>query len=375
MASISKRTRGTRTFWEARVTIKGHPPLSKSFDTKTKASKWANEAEAKIRGGDRVSFQASKTTVAEALDEFLTAHTKTVTDEEGRVTEICSLPKSKRYAVGMVRHHLGDFSIEKLTRKLMTAFLKELLITTIPKPANKKKSHPLFNGDADRCYSPSAARKQFYALKTAIEWHAREHDYQLGDRFEGVEVPAAWSQPRQRRLEVGEEERLLKACEAMLKDPRGWQLLIRLALETAMRAGELTQMQWTEVNLSKRFLVIPKEREKTRVGRQVPLSSAALTIFKELQDRRAAGDERVFARLPQSTSLLGVGFKRITKRAKCEDLRFHDLRHEAVSRFFESTSLQAMEIAMITGHTELKTLQRYAVLRPSLLAEKLDGVR
>ena len=56
------------------------------------------------------------------------------------------------------------------------------------------------------------------------------------------------------------------------------------------------------------------------------------------------------------------------KRADCADLHFHDLRHEAVARFFERTKLQTMEFALIAGHTELKTLQRYANLRPSILA-------
>ena len=196
----------------------------------------------------------------------------------------------------------------------------------------------------------------------------------MGDKFQAVEVPAAWAEPRDRRLNGDEEAHLIAACEGMYKDPRGWQLLIGLALQTAMRAGELTGMQWDEVNIDQRFIVMPKEREKARKGRQVPLSTKALLILAELKKRRAKGEPRVFATLPAVSSVLGRGFKRITKRADCSDLHFHDLRHEAVPRFFERTTLQTMEIALITGHTELKTLQRYANLRPAILASKLDGV-
>ena len=85
------------------------------------------------------------------------------------------------------------------------------------------------------------------------------------------------------------------------------------------------------------------------------------------------GEHRVFEMLPSMSSVLGRGFRRIMKRADCADLHFHDLRHEAVARFFEWTKLQTMEFALIAGHTELKTLQRYANLRPSILARKLDG--
>ena len=92
-----------------------------------------------------------------------------------------------------------------------------------------------------------------------------------------------------------------------------------------------------------------------------------------MEKRRVDSEPRVFATFPTSSVVLGVGFKRITKRAECNDLHFHDLRHEAVARFFERTKLKTMEIALITGHTELKTLQRYANLRPAIFASKLDG--
>ena len=372
MAAVTKRVRGEREFWEVRVSIKGHPPLSKTFDKnkKREATKWAQEQEVRIRGGDKVSRKSERTTVAEALTEYLAFHSTTNAQGES----VSTLTNTKRYGVESVKYHLGAFTIDTLSHKVISAFLKKLQVTPIPQPANKTKTHPLYDGDRVRCYTPGSARKLFYALKTAIEWHSHEHHYPLGDKFEAVEVPAAWASPRDRRLNDDEEARLMVACEGMYKDPEGWQLLIGLALETAMRAGELIGMLWDEINIEQRFIVIPKEREKTRKGRQVPLSTKALGILRKLQKRRVKGEPRVFATMPTITSVLGRGFKRITKRAECTDLHFHDLRHEAVARFFERTTLQTLEIALITGHTELKTLQRYANLRPAILADKLDGV-
>ena len=52
------------------------------------------------------------------------------------------------------------------------------------------------------------------------------------------------------------------------------------------------------------------------------------------------------------------------------DLQFHDLRHEATKRFFEK-GLGVMEVAAITGHKDLRMLQRYVQLRPEDLARKL----
>jgi integrase len=374
VSSIRKKVLKGRTSWEARINIAGHPPLSKSHRTSKEAKAWAAKQEALIRSGGTVSLKAEKVRVREALEAYL-AHNSTAV--EGSDETVSTLTNTKRYAVESVIHHLGDRYVAMLNHKNLNSFLRLLQKTPIPPPATKTKTHKLYKGDQVRTYSPGSARKLFYALKTAVEWHALEHDYmgQIADLFKGVDVPPAWSAPRDRRLVGDEEQRLMDACLGMYKDKRGWQLLIGLALETAMRAGELLSMQWDEVNTdpSHRFIVIPKEREKTRKGRQVPLSTKAIEIIEELRDRAIKGEVRVFGTFPNSSVILGRGFKRITTRAKCEDLRFHDLRHEATSRFFETTNMQTMEIAAITGHTQLDTLQRYANLRPQVLANKLDA--
>lgn len=374
MSSIRKKVLKGGVSWEARVNIAGHPSLSKSFEKKAEAKAWAAAKEAQIRTGGTVSLKAEKVLVREALEAYLAHNSKAI---DGSTQTVSTLTSTKRYAVESVIHHLGMYAVGNLNHKKLNSFLKLLQETLIPPPATKTKTHKLYKGDLVRTYSPGSARKLFYALKTAVEWHALEHDYmgQIADLFKGVDVPPAWSAPRDRRLVGDEEQRLLDACHGMYKDPRGWQLLIGLALETAMRAGELLGTQWDDVNTdpSHRFIVISKEREKTRKGRQVPLSTKAIEIIEELRGRAIKGEARVFGTFPNSSVILGRGFKRITTRAKCEDLRFHDLRHEATSRFFETTNMQTMEIAAITGHTQLDTLQRYANLRPQVLANKLDA--
>jgi len=64
-------------------------------------------------------------------------------------------------------------------------------------------------------------------------------------------------------------------------------------------------------------------------------------------------------------------FQNARKRAGIEDLRFHDLRHEAVTRLFEK-GLHPIEVASISGHKDMRMLQRYTHLEASKLAEKLD---
>ena len=51
-------------------------------------------------------------------------------------------------------------------------------------------------------------------------------------------------------------------------------------------------------------------------------------------------------------------------------LRFHDLRHEAISRLFER-GLSVAEVALISGHKDPRMLFRYVQLRPEDIAHKL----
>ena len=73
---------------------------------------------------------------------------------------------------------------------------------------------------------------------------------------------------------------------------------------------------------------------------------------------------------PLAAAALRGLWSRACKRANIENLHFHDLRHEATSRFFEK-GLNVMEVAAITGHKDLRMLQRYTHLRAEDLAKKL----
>ena len=96
----------------------------------------------------------------------------------------------------------------------------------------------------------------------------------------------------------------------------------------------------------------------------VPTYAVAKDILRSLP-RDISG--RVF---PIHFEALKSLWRRAMKRADIVDLRFHDLRHEATSRFFE-LGLNVVEVGTITGHKDLKILQRYTHLRAGDLAKKL----
>ena len=165
--------------------------------------------------------------------------------------------------------------------------------------------------------------------------------------MEGLRTPAKDvrkpKQPagRDRRLRLGEEDKLLKSAPQKLKP------LIVLGLETDMRLGELINLQWGNINLARRIAHLPETKNDS--SRTVPLSSRAIAEFRSPPRRL---DGQIF---DYSSNAASIAFSDLVKKQEIENLRFHDLRHEATSRLFEK-GLNPMEASSITGHKTLQML-------------------
>ncbi len=127
---------------------------------------------------------------------------------------------------------------------------------------------------------------------------------------------------RDRRLQPGELERILASTES-----KELGAIVLLAVETAMRRSEIAGLVRSNIDLKKRILVLPDTKNGER--RVVPLSTKAVELLAGLPPRIG---RRVFGMAPDSIS---QAFERACARAGIEDLRYHDLRHEAASRLFE----------------------------------------
>lgn len=162
----------------------------------------------------------------------------------------------------------------------------------------------------------------------------------------------------------------------VLDDAAHVEALFLLALETAMRMREMFTLSWDQVHIGKRFVWLDKT--KNGDSRKVPLTTVAVGILESLPRDTERGQVfpwwnggREFKDFKATTSYLSKLFSDICDVAKCPDLRFHDLRHEATSRLFERTSLPSETIMKITGHRDHRMFMRYLKLRESDIADKL----
>ena len=157
-------------------------------------------------------------------------------------------------------------------------------------------------------------------------------------------------------------DRLLSACT----NTNSWfRPVVLFAIETGMRRGEILSLTWENVHLGKRYVYLPDTENGS--NRDVSLSPQALEPQGDLP-KNIRYDQVVCPlnyRAPKSA------WRRACSGAGTIDLRFHDLRHEATSRLFEK-GLNMIEVAAITGHKDLRMLQRYTHLRAEELARKLD---
>ena len=326
MATIRRR----KAAWQAQVRRQGQPPLSRTFRLRADAELWARQTEAEFdRGGLPVDSRLLRShTLADLLKRYAD---EVVPRKRGAGREIYMLRV-------ILRHPLAHLSLHQLKAAEIAKYRDHRL--------------SVVKGDT--------VRRELSIVRHCLEVARNEWGFVLpSNPVKQVKMPRAGN-PRERRANAGELEKLLTACEASRS--RWLPAVIQLAVETGMRRSELLTMRWDDVDLEARTVLL--RNTKNGLPRTVPLSTRALNVIK---DTPRCG-MTVFM---VSANALRLAWERLKRRAGVSGLRFHDLRHEAVSRFFER-GLSIPEVAMISGHRDPRMLFRYTHPKPEELAAKLS---
>lgn len=170
---------------------------------------------------------------------------------------------------------------------------------------------------------------------------------------------------RERRITAREERQILRY--AFNHSNNDLYSIIVVALETAMRQGEILGLQWEHVNLKSRIVHLPETKNGTK--RDVPLSLKARAALIRM------GVKTKGPVFHYTSAGLKSTWRFMVKKLGIEDLHFHDCRHSAISALFELNTLDMMEVAAISGHKSLSMLKRYTHLRAQRLVSKLEGNR
>jgi integrase len=302
MATIRKRG----SFWQVQVRRQGHSSVSRSFHRKPDAATWARRIEADLERSDLpVDRRRLRTTLSSLLARYRDEITPT---KRGALQE--------RYRIDqLLAHRIAGLPLEKLTPATIANYRDERL----------------------RHVKGVTLRREFALLRHVIEIARKEWDFPIANPVATVKLPTL-PVPRSRRLAASELDAILEDVE------RGGRSLLRsvvlFAIETGLRRSELINVEWSHVDVEHRTLLVP--RTKNGHPRVIPLSSKALGILAGVEAR----EQRVF---PVSANAVRLAWERLKRRVGVDDLHFHDLRHEAISRFFEK-GLSVPEVALISGH-------------------------
>ncbi len=327
MASIRKR--GNR--WQVRIQLSGHPQASKTFSNIKDAQLWAKKTELEIERGIWLGTQRVDMTISDALKKYsqeVTPYKKGASRELNRIKHLMSYEIAAKNMCSVRRSEVAEF--------------RDYLIT--------------------KGYAPATVKKYLELLSVLFNTAISEWGYEsLSNPVSQVKKPFIRN-GRTRRIDHNEEQILLDAASV---HKGGWlRSVIILAIETGMRRGEIANLKIEDIDIEKQVAVL--HETKNGDSRFVPLSLRAVQAIQTLISQR--GVDRLVG--VNSDAITGA-FQASVKRAGLNNLVFHDLRHEAVSRLFEK-GLNPIEVATISGHKTLSMLQRYTHLRATDLVKKLD---
>lgn len=145
---------------------------------------------------------------------------------------------------------------------------------------------------------------------------------------------------------------------------------LALLLETAMRVSEpLLHATWADVDWNNHLIHL---RDAKAGARDVPLNPAAVSILETLRVMRSPddADERI---LPVTYEALKACWRRACEAAGIPDVRIHDLRHTAATRFTLELNGNLPVLKVITGHKTYSQLARYINVKPTDVARLLHG--
>ncbi len=326
------RKRGTT--WRAEIAKRG-VRLSASFDTKAEAIAWATEKEAEIgRSTSPAAMVRSEKTLVDAFDRYEKEVSPTKKGERWEKLRLAAFRE-----LDWAGERIGDIVSDTIAQ------WRDTRLKTV---------------------KGSTVNRELNLLSAVFEQARREWKWLAVNPVRDVKRPTN-PRPRDRRISTAEESAMLdKLGYTRGQVPETLQqhlaVAFLLALETGMRQGEILGLTWNRVFLDKRFVRL--DITKNGDARNIPLSSSAIELLK--QQPRKTKEPRCF---PVSSASADALWRKARKNAKITNLKFHDSRHEAITRL--AKKLDVLDLARMIGHRDPRSLMIYYNATATELAARL----
>ena len=336
--------------WQAIVRVKRDQTLihqeSKTFPTERLARDWGERVEAAIRKTGPAARQLQLQTLGDLIEKYRQVR-----------SGIKPLRRSMEHELAFLSGHFRSVKLSELTSEMFTRFA----VTRRDQGA----------GPATVMHNLATIRAILNAARPMFGLETDGDEVAHAIKALGTIGAVSRSQSRSRRVSDEEIARLCAEFERIANNPSTiipMATIVPLAVYLPRRRTELCEMRWEDYS-SKSGLVVLRDTKNPKAPRTetVPVPPLA----REIIDSLPVIDERI---LPYNAESVSAAFERACERLGLVDLRFHDLRHEGISRLFEM-GLDIPEVSSISGHMSWSMLKRYTHLKPATVLEKLNASR
>lgn len=321
------RKRGNK--YHVQIRRIGYSPATRSFTNQTDAKAWERRVETAMDNGSWVDVRDSRSTqIDQIVDDYVASYERFD----------LVIPTPKLTQLKQIKDYFQQESIHNLTLDSVLDFAAWRRQTVCASTLQTQMYY--FQQVANR----SGIKTEDDVLEKAID-ELRAKKIIMG------------SKQRDRRLEPGEYELLMDASKGDWLAPA-----IDIAIESGMRQSEIHRLKWSDIDKDAEVIHLWRKDKHAEGGRskhKIPLLKGVREALTRHSNLLGQG-ERLFK--VEKAASISDKFAKVRDRLNLEDLRFHDLRHEAISRFFER-GMRVEQVRVISGHRTLDQLSRYVNLR------------
>lgn len=356
MASVIKRSGS----WQAKIKRKGYPVIFKTFVDKADAQLWARKIEYQMDSGSWVDNCGTRSTLINTMiSDWITRQKK----EFG-----LNIAKPKLSQLNGLSRWFENKCIHTLTEKEVRAFILHRRKTICGSTMQQQLGYLI---------------QVINESKIKLEVNVAQNEYKtcLTKRLVHGSVS------RQRILFPGEYERLVETAKNLYwtTKPRGLKGQQRcvptddanmymidhidLAITSAMRQGEIHALKWEDINWEAGIILVLRKDKTSPEGKRlckIPMVVGVREVLLRVWNKRSKPTGGSLWPMVHSARTVSNTFADITKAAGIDDLRYHDLRHEALTRIAQYIR-EPFKLQQVSGHKDVNELMTYINGAPEAL--------
>lgn len=320
MATIRKLPSGR---WNVQIRSKGKIVASSTLSSREAAAQWAEAKERELRGDHPYFLDVGLAYCHEVLERK-----PSQLIASNRIERICKHRPLQKLMHEITLQDVNSFKLARLEDAASTTCRDELMM-----------------------------------IRRVFKWYIQEYYARTGEMLKNpcdlLAIPRP-GKPRERVISRDELKFLLQVMSPQMA------VIVELAFETAMRRGEILKLTKRDLFLRDRFLRVVDGKEGSR---DVPLTTRAVELLQAASSLPDSKDRRLFPMAPYSVTqavrrareALGLG----------GDVRFHQLRHSRITEVARM-GLNQLQIMMVSGHRDIRSVQRYTHLNVQDVVRLLD---